>query len=152
MELSEDDPRFSFAEAGGFKKTSDRDARYNCIGWAAGEQRWWEPDSACQYYWPPGVPREYTVCAYVEVFRSLGYQVCSDVSFEQGFEKVAIFSRGDTPTHAARQATGGANAGKWTSKMGKNIDVLHQLQGATGELYGNVAAVLKRPIPEHTST
>jgi hypothetical protein len=117
---------------------------YNCIAWAAGEvDRWWWPDSMGQHYWPPSAPRQETLDAFVAAFSTLGYQVCSDATIESGFEKVAIYSNGEKPTHAARQARDGS----WLSKLGPNVDITHTLDGLVGGVYGNLACFLKRPTP-----
>jgi hypothetical protein len=48
------------------------------------------------------------------------------------------------PTHAARQLTSGA----WTSKLGNAADIEHELRALEGEIYGVVALILKRPMPQ----
>jgi len=98
------------------------------------------------YFWPPNVPREETVDSFIVAFQGLGFTVCADESFEQGFEKVALFAKKGVPTHAARQLTNGSNAGRWTSKMGSGIDVAHALQAVCGKSYGQVTVVMKRPL------
>src|SRR5579862_1259345 len=67
-------------------------APYNCIAWAAEDTRrpWW-PNARPDYYWPDGCPEAETVEAFIETFKTLGYEPCSDGSFEDGFLKVAIF-------------------------------------------------------------
>ena len=79
---------------GGYRVTSPRASRYNCIAWAAGETRdwWWPGRNEEQEYWPPGVPRERTRDAFVAVFASLGYTVCEGESPEAGYEKIALFT------------------------------------------------------------
>ena len=71
--------------------TSPVDFRYNCIAWAAGDQtrKWW-PDAFGIGYWPPGIAREETVAAFIAAFQTLGFSICSDNSFEVGFEKIVI--------------------------------------------------------------
>ena len=44
-----------------------------------------------------------------------------DLSLEIGFEKVAIYSDAHGPQHVARQLPDG----KWTSKLGQQVDVEH---------------------------
>ncbi len=108
-----------------YRETSPQDPRYNCIAWAAGDAyTWWEPDQFGQYTWPPGTRREYTLAAYAAAYAQLGYDSCDSPVREPGVEKVAIFV--DTkgiPTHAARQLP----SGRWTSKLGRNVDVEHEL-------------------------
>jgi hypothetical protein len=68
---------------------SPRAVEYNCIAWAAGETVtcWW-PDRLNIGYWPPGVPREETLEAFIRAFETLGYTTCdvAEYRYEQGFE------------------------------------------------------------------
>jgi hypothetical protein len=123
---------------------SPADKRYNCIAWAAGETaRYWWPDSMDQAYWPPGVPREETIEAFVQAYATLGYVPCDSADLEPGFEKTAIYASGATPTHAARQLPSGV----WTSKLGPQEDIEHTTPEAVeGPEYGKVAVVLRRPV------
>ena len=57
-------------------------------------------------YWPEGVAREETADAFIA---------------EPSFEKVAIYFQRGRPTHAAHQLPNG----KWTSKLGRDVDVGH---------------------------
>jgi hypothetical protein len=115
---------------------------YNCIAWAAAvETDWWEPDQFSQYYWPDGVERKYTVKAYTEAYRTIGYEVCDSPEQEPGFEKVAIFSIQGWPTHACRQLRNGL----WTSKLGQLEDIQHEtLDCMSGPLYGIPNTYMKR--------
>lgn len=126
-----------------YEITSPEDVDYNCIAWAAGDNsRWWEPDSHGLYYWPEGVPREYTVEIYAAAFQKLGFEMCEDATFEMGMEKVAIFALDGRPTHAARQPADGT----WTSKLGQLEDIEHRTldQVGAGD-YGKPVLFLKRP-------
>lgn len=146
MSLSPLDPRFRFLYRGGFVETSTESPKYNCIAWAAGDNsRWWWPDSQDLYFWPQDFPRQETVDAFVAVFVSLGYSVCDNSTLEDGYEKVAIFAKDGKPTHAARQITSGNQAGRWTSKMGRGIDIVHDLEAASGPAYGEVRVIMRRP-------
>jgi hypothetical protein len=129
-----------------FRITSPANWDYNCIAWAAGDTaNWWRPDpdaAADSNYWPPSAPKEETLAAFVTAFATLGYGPSSGEDFEPGFEKVALFARGDKPTHAARQLP----SGRWTSKLGKGEDIEHELHAVSGEAYGAVVLMVKRPI------
>lgn len=59
-----------------------------------------------------------------------------------GVERVAIYTIGEMPTHAARQLVGG----KWTSKLGKSIDLEQDLHALTGDRYGQVRLIVNRRI------
>jgi hypothetical protein len=126
--------------------TSPLSRRYNCIGWAAGiDVQWWWPVG--RYYWPPNVPREETVEAFVRAFATIGYIECQDGSLEAGFEKVAIYAAHDaggglTPTHAARQFSDG----RWTSRLGSCEDIEHtSLEDVNCRSYGAPVVYLRRP-------
>src|SRR5882762_1106477 len=111
---------------GSYRSASPCTRRYNCIAWAAGEDHlWWEPDQLKIYYWPPGVPRAYSVEAYIGAFATRRYEVCLDSALEIGYEKIALFAAitpvGPYPTHAARQLP----TGSWTSKLGPCEDIEH---------------------------
>jgi hypothetical protein len=121
--------------------TSDDDPLYNCIAHAAGanNRRWW-PTFRPDGYWPPGVPVVETLDAFIKAFATLGYEVCDDGGFENGFEKVAIFTKDGIPTHAARQI----DATNWTSKLGFSYDISHFLDAVGGGPYGAAAKFMKR--------
>ncbi|MHB1034132.1 MAG: DUF7689 domain-containing protein [Pirellulales bacterium] len=127
------------------RETSAASSQYNCIAWAAQDtSRFWWPDVDGDGYWPPGILREETLAAFLAAFKSLGYAVCDNGDFEAGIAKVAIYADADgTPTHAARQLS----SGRWTSKMGRGVDIEHDCPAdLTGRVYGDVAAFLKRAV------
>jgi hypothetical protein len=129
-----------------FRKTSNKDYHYNCYAWANGDTNcYWSHreyfDGRRNYYWPRGVPRQLTLEAYVRAYEAVGFQICHDGEYEDGYEKIAIFvdSTG-LPSHAARQI----NEQMWTSKMGDDEDIEHELHGLEGGDYGNVEKFMKR--------
>lgn len=126
----------------GYALTSEADPRYNCIAWAADDKAfWWEPVKSPGFYWPPGASMSSTLQAYIEAYSLQGYQPCSDPGLEQGFEKIAIFIKNSFPSHAAKQLESGA----WSSKLGKFVDIRHNLlSGVEGDEYGKVAQIMKR--------
>lgn len=135
-------------EPGGYQVTSDADPRYNCIGWAVGDaERWWDPldDDA---YWPEGAERGETVSVVQAGLRTAGFAPCEDGNLQDGVEKIALFEHEGAFTHVARQLASGA----WTSKLGKDCDIEHELamvENASGPWaayrYGFVAAFMSRP-------
>jgi len=72
----------------------------------------------------------------------VGYSPCSDGSPEAGWEKVALYATDEGPTHAARQMPNG----RWTSKLGPEEDIEHELQGLSGAFYGSVVRFLRRAV------
>src|SRR5439155_11373058 len=105
---------------------------------------WWPLERDRRTFWHAGASREASLTAFVAAFAALGYAAGSDESVELGFEKVALFADAEgVPTHAARQL----QTGRWSSKLGQAEDIEHDLRALEGELYGAVAALLRRPIP-----
>lgn len=103
--------RFPGLRTSPFRVTSPATRDYNCVAWAAGDTaHWWWPDldpDNDAIYWPPGVPLEETVDAFVAAFATLGYAPASGEQPEPGFEKIALFASGSEPMHAARQLPSG---------------------------------------------
>ena len=123
-------------------ETSPATNRYNCIAWAAGEDRrfWWPHPS---YFWPKGAPRIVTIAAFVDAFATLGYSVCSNDRLDFGLQKVALYTLNGIPTHMARQLSDGA----WTSKLGTSVDIRHKtLTALSGPAYGNPFLAMHRPL------
>jgi hypothetical protein len=126
----------------GWHISSNADAVYNCIAWAANDTTaWWWPSGPGKTFWPDGVRHEVTLEAFREAFATLNYAVCAGEELEPGFEKVALFADEDgTPTHAARQLPNG----RWTSKLGRSVDIEHGLHDLEGVSYGAVVLVMRR--------
>ena len=140
MTRQEIEAAFPLLAQHGFRITSPA-GDYNCFAWAARDtERWWEPRPG--YFWPPGVPMQVTLASFMQAYASVGFVPCPDGTVEPGFEKIAIYVDPlGSPKHAARQLL----FGKWTSKLGKQEDIKHHLDGLTGLRYGHVAQFMKRP-------
>ncbi len=130
---------------GRYEIKSHQTVNYNCIAWAATEthRKWW-PVGA---YWPPNVPREETVPAFILAFATRGYEQCDNGVLEDGYEKVVIYvDSSQTPTHMARQLS----SGQWTSKLGDLEDIEHEtLRQLEEGHYGRAIQYLKRPVANH---
>jgi hypothetical protein len=81
--------------------------------------------------------------AFVAAYATLGFTPSTNSNLEPTVIKVAIYARSGIPTHAARQLPNG----NWTSKLGLSEDIEHPLAGLVGDIYGDVAVILARPIP-----
>lgn len=125
-----------------FKITSTQTAQYNCIAWAFGDDsKWYWPDPYQISYWPENVTRKETVDSFIELYQSIGYEICRDSKYESGYEKIAIFADENyAPTHAARQLEDGS----WTSKLGQSFDVEHSMNSITDGIYGEPVIFMKR--------
>lgn len=136
--------RNTFPNARGVAITSPPSREYNCIAWAMGEatRGWWplSPGASGDVYWPPGVMRELSRRSFRWAFDARGFRPCDDGSLVAGIEKVALYEKDAKPTHAARQLVNG----RWTSKLGPDEDVEHDLSDLEGRRYGRVAAYFER--------
>jgi len=130
-----------------FRRTSDPDIEYNALAWALGSnQRNFAPEKIAGYYWEPGIPREPTIIAHLQLFKRHRYEIeAKDGRLEEGWEKVAIFVNAEgEPRHFARQLENG----NWTSKLIDLIDIEHDnLDCLQGELLGHVNCILMRRRP-----
>ena len=114
------------------------------------DDAWWEasPDG----HWPVGVRSDGTIEAVIELFQGFGFTCTSlsDVSYEKGTLKIAIYADEVGYTHVARQLPNG----RWTSKIGKLQDIEHDsLEALTSAIrrigtdnekaYGNIAQVMR---------
>ncbi|MHB8772294.1 MAG: DUF7689 domain-containing protein [Syntrophales bacterium] len=121
-------------------ETSPRSSRYNCIAWAAGDSsNFWWPEYG---YWPPGAPSDLTLNSFIAAFQTLGYELCDGSEYDPRFEKIAIYTKSGQPTHASRQLA----EGRWTSKLGRYVDIEHTIDALDGPAYGTISAYMKRPI------
>lgn len=125
--------------AGRHLVTSKATDDYNCIAWAAGDDtQFWQHLPG--YRWP--AKRTPMIESLVEVFESLGYEVCPSGSLENGYEKVVLYERNGMWKHAAKQLP----TGKWTSKLGFEEDVEHDAPDClAGTMYGSVHCYMRRP-------
>ena len=94
-------------------------------------EKWWWPKRG---KWPTGIPRETTIEAFIKAFSTRGYEVCADGDPNANKEKIALFADGTKPTHAARLLPNGT----WTSKLGQNIDISHNISDLDGPAYGEI--------------
>lgn len=139
MSLKPKSNPFPNLNATNHKITSPVDAGYNCIAWAAEDNtRWWWPDS--QVYWPPGVPRQVTIEAFILAYETIGYKVCDSSSPEDGYDKIMIYCLNDKPTHAAKLI----DETSWTSKLGQGNDISHKQNSLNGPVYGTPHTFMRR--------
>jgi hypothetical protein len=136
--------RFPNLASLGYVCTSEQDAGYNCIAWAAGDtSRNWDCTRQGGY-WPPGADPGETLGHLIGVFQLQGYAVCENGNLEPGFEKVALYADQDGEwQHVARQLPNG----QWTSKIGELEDIAHsEIDAVASDDYGRVACYMRRQI------
>lgn len=135
-------PHFPNSASDPFRITSPKDKRYNCIAWAYGRDniRLW-PVLHPLFSWPPGIPRDESINAFIQLFQGIGYEVCGfDSNPEDGYEKVVLFATPDGRVkHAAKQI-----GNKWSSKLGEHEDCSHNISAMTGGVYGFPVIYLRR--------
>ena len=130
--------------------TSPVDSTYNCIAWAAGEERrnWWPVPGSRSTYWPDGVTLSADRQAFIDAYATIGFEPCSNGDLEPGIEKIALFEKVDVVgnkriQHAARQCPDG----NWTSKLGSGADISHsEAEDVGGGTYGEIACYLSRRV------
>ena len=129
--------------------TSPPSEHYNCIAWAVGEaHRWWSPLAEDGEYWPFPYEPEATAEVVQVGLATAGFEVCADGGPTPGAEKIALFADERGFTHVARQLSNG----RWTSKLGSDCDIEHELEALKGfedspdaYRYGRVVAFMRRP-------
>ena len=137
-------------EGTNYSVTSPPTDDYNCIAWALGEDdRYWGP-FVRRDYWPNELPRDDRVSTIAAIFLGEGFEHCEDGELDDGFEKIAIFGAEGLFTHAARQLP----SGRWTSKLGKNCDIEHELDDLVRRRspfadyrYGEIVGFMRRLRP-----
>jgi len=119
--------------------TSPATYNYNCIAWAYERDNVWIQPG---FFWPIH-QEECSIEAYIELFSSIGYIHCEDTAYEEGFQKIVLYIKDGRLTHAARQLP----TGKWTSKLGSDIDIEHDYpEVLNGNDYGVASIFMKRKI------
>ena len=95
-----------------WEKTSDCDKETNCCSYAldVNERAMWPRQ---MFFWPgPQLVESFN--EFATVFRMYGYEHCGGpldrdgASLEPGFEKIALYMKGDEFTHVAKQRDDGA--------------------------------------------
>ena len=129
--------------SGEYEERSPINPAYNCVAFAAGDTgHFWSPTAMDGCSWPADAPADDTVDGVMAALACVGFVKCTDATFEDGHEKVALFAAEDRPTHAARQDT---DSEVWLSKLGKEYDIAHaNLNDVGGEEYGEPVKYMRR--------
>ena len=141
---------------GNFIVNSDPNFFYNCIGFAIGYEDIWVAPSQRRsipwFWWPDTVPFDDQPESLVDTFHYFGFEVCPDDDPEEGYDKVALYSKDGHWKHAARII--GENL--YHSKLGEAYDILHRggdvLDRATKaeDSYGVPFLFMRRKIEDKT--
>jgi hypothetical protein len=122
-----------------FKIFKTEEKNYNCLAHTLGFDYWiWTNER-----WPTDVPRNLRVESFRLLYKKYGYSEISDDSYEEGYDKVAIYESHGYPLHVCKQS-----GNMWTSKLGGRFYILEHkldwLSGSAEYAYGNVALILKK--------
>jgi len=149
--ITQDELRISFPKLipGTFQPVSRATIRYNCLGFAAGDERhWWEAEgNGGRFYWPQHIKRVTNIETVSTIFTSEGFALTNNHDIESGYEKVAIYASLETFefSHIAK-----SDGKVWKSKLGSGQDIYHYslavLEGDQADEYGIVERVLRKPI------
>jgi len=136
------DERFTHIDES-FVITSPREY-YNCIAHALGQNSGIIWPSRTDAEWPEDIPYTNRLPSFTEMLDRYGYKPCPDHDIEEGYEKLALYSKDGFVKHAARQTS----SGRWTSKLGYNgYDIAHHgLQDLEGNNYGYARHFFRRPL------
>lgn len=78
--------------------------------------------------------------AFKRLFHDGQWEETASRELEPGFKKIALYAINDRPTHASRMLPNG----RWTSKLGKEIDIMHDFHALDGPEYGKIVLVFKK--------
>jgi hypothetical protein len=141
--------RFPKLVVGSFVPASRATPRYNCLGFAAKDERhWWQAERyGGRYYWPPNLPRITTVNTVTQIFAARGFQLTDNHGIEPGYEKVGIYASLDDHEFSHIAWSDGL---VWKSKLGSGQDIDHYtldvLEGEQLDEYGIVDRVLRKKL------
>jgi hypothetical protein len=128
-----------------FEYTSPVDYNYNCLAWALSAQ-FSSFEKGKGYFWAWSNIPDDTSDGWAKVCEVHGFVRLEnlDISFQEGFEKIAILEQGED-LHATRQDRNG----KWKSKIGEQgPDIDHDDLECLESGYGKVVVVLRRQRPD----
>jgi hypothetical protein len=142
-----------------FKVSEDQSPNYNCFAWAANHKDIiWEPLpiglrpihrlDGVSFDWPFDAAEDTKLPTMINLFSKLGYEECTDGTYEEGYRKVVFYGTEEAVTHAGRQLVNGKDKGKWTSKLGLSFEIIHgDPSTIEGKDYGSVIKYLRMPFP-----
>lgn len=123
--------------------TSRSARRYNCIAWAAGDnrRRW---DIGKGSYWPKGAILDYCFSCLVNAYIAEGFSVCTTEegrAFDDKFDTVVLYESSGYWEHAAKLL----KSGMWSSKLGDFEDIEHPTPESVGGTdYGEPLLYMRR--------
>jgi hypothetical protein len=119
---------------------------YNCIAHALGHASGLIWPSRQDGDWPDDIPCTDRISSFTEMLGRHGYKPCQTSEIEDGYEKIALYSKDGFVQHAARQRP----SGRWTSKLGYcGYDIAHHgLGDLEGKRYGFAKHFFRRVLTD----
>jgi hypothetical protein len=143
-------------------QASSATKRYNCVGFALGELKWWEPPKVSggmrknpHQFWPQGIAEDDTealVESYVEAAKSIGFSACISADPEEGLEKITLYYAVADKKRLFMHAVLHLPDGKCASKLGPDSDIEHPRDAFDGAscCYGDGRIHMSRPASMRT--
>jgi hypothetical protein len=114
---------------------------FNCVAYVLDVYTDWYGSTT--KFWHNDNDRVPSLENYIKYFETYSYELCEDDSYEEEFNKIAIYiNKKSRFTHVARQYEK-----KWQSKIGPSYIIEHELEWLTGydaDNYGEIGAILRR--------
>lgn len=125
-----------------FHVNSPETYSYNCIAWAMGmDDRWVDHHETIPWHWwPSGVQRNLSRQALVDAFIALGFEEATNPEFEAGYDKVALYAKGNEWSHAAKII----DDIRYHSKFGASNDAFHSGGDTLMQGYGSIFTYMRR--------
>lgn len=139
-----------------FKILSNKDNTYNCIAWAMGyTDRWIDPFPLVGHWWPDNTTKDLSPESLIEAFESEHFELTDDCSFEEDYEKVVLYKKGNQWTHAAKIVACGIEHSKfgslWDGQHSHNV-LCNTGRRHVSQSYGIAYAYMKRKKDMHQPT
>lgn len=126
---------------GNFVLKSPASYQYNCIAYAMGMHDRWIDNADLPWHWWPPVSKGWRESDLVDAFRYFGFEECGmDDTFDESYDKVALYHNADGWTHAARIV----GDGLYHSKFGASYDGTHSRGDVLQAQYGEPFAIMRR--------
>lgn len=115
--------------------------QYNCIAFAMGMMDRWVDVASHPWHWWPPIKKGLTKDHLKDAFLYFGFEECGlDDSFENEYDKVALYEKNDKWTHAAKIVAEGI----YHSKFGASFNGQHSRGNVLELKYGTVYLIMKR--------
>ena len=141
MEKSKIESWFSNIVGKDFKIIDNPKGDFNCVSFTLGiyDSWMWTNEKSWPYQ---KIPRDSGINGFRKLYELYGYVDCDTSDFEEGYDKIALYSKNGKATHACKQFSD-----MWRSKLGPSVIIEHKLEWLCGDgedEYGNIEFIMKR--------